>query len=92
MYRAKKPCRFGGRQFYVGDEIPAELIDPNRVNTLVKYGTIVSVPEAASEPPAAETGRNTSTATETASQGDKQAFNDVKPAAAKKQPAKKGGK
>ena len=23
---AKKPCSFGGRKFYVGDEIPAELV------------------------------------------------------------------
>lgn len=23
---AKKPCRFGGRQFYIGNEVPAELV------------------------------------------------------------------
>ena len=27
---AKKPCSFGGKQFYIGDEIPAELVvNPN---------------------------------------------------------------
>ena len=23
---AKKPCSFGGQRFYIGDEIPAELV------------------------------------------------------------------
>lgn len=103
MFKAKRPCKFGYRQFYVGDEIPAELIDPNRVNTLIKYGTIESVPEPAAETPemppepsGTETGTNTSTDKENGSQGDKQALNEAKPAPGKRkaqaQPAKKGGK
>ena len=99
MYKANKPCKFGDRQFYIGDEIPEELIDQNRVKTLVKYGTILNVPDAASEPLKAETGTNTSTDAENGSEGDKQAFNDgesteaeQQPEAKPEKPAKKGGK
>ena len=91
MFKAKKPCKFGDRQFYIGDEIPAELIDPNRVNTLNKYGTIESVPEAPSEPSDVVAGTNTNPGTKNGAQGDKQALNNAQ-TAAKKQPAKKGGK
>ena len=91
MFKANRPCKLGGRQFYVGDEIPAELIDPSRVNTLIKYGTIESVPEAPSELSAAVVGTNTSPGTKNGAQGDKQALNNAQ-TAAKKQPAKKGGK
>ena len=36
---AKKPCSFGGERFYIGDEIPVELVrDPK---TQEKYGTLV---------------------------------------------------
>lgn len=35
---AKKPCSFGGKRFFIGDEIPADLvIDPIRQ---ASYGTI----------------------------------------------------
>lgn len=100
MYKATKPCRFGGRQFYVGETIPAELIDESRVTALVKYGTIVSVPETAQEASQTETGTITSPDTQDGSQGVKQAFN-TKPETAQKpeskraqakQPVKKGGK
>ena len=38
---AKKPCSFGGEQFYIGDEIPVELVkDPQ---TQEKYGVLVIV-------------------------------------------------
>lgn len=38
---AKKPCSFGGEQFYIGDEIPVELVkDPK---TQEKYGNLVIV-------------------------------------------------
>ena len=38
---AKKPCSFGGEQFYIGDEIPVELVkDPK---TQEKYGILVIV-------------------------------------------------
>lgn len=39
-YICKKPGRFGGEQFYIGDTIPAENIDPNREQALVDYGMI----------------------------------------------------
>lgn len=102
MYKANKPCKFGDRQFYIGDEIPEELIDKNRVKTLVKYGTILNVPDVASEQPEAETGTNTSTDAENGSEGDKQAFNDGESKEAEQhpedkpekpeKPAKKGGR
>ena len=40
MYKAKKPCRFGGRSYFVGDPVPAEAIDPKRAAALLKYGLI----------------------------------------------------
>jgi len=92
MIKAKRPCKFGGRQFYVGDEIPEELVDSSRMRTLVKYGTIESVPDTPPEPPKAETGTNTSTGRKNGSEGDKRALNNADATAAKKQPAKKGGK
>lgn len=45
MYIAKKPCNFGGKQRYIGDEIPDELVDPGRAETLVRIGLIEHVPE-----------------------------------------------
>lgn len=97
MFKANKPCKFGGRQFYVGEEIPAELIDCSRAKTLEKYGTIVSVPESPPEPPEMDAGKNASPGGQNDPKGDKQAFNDAKSTTAKsttakRQPAKKGGK
>lgn len=38
---AKKPCSFGGVKFYIGDEVPVELVhDPK---TQEKYGTLAIV-------------------------------------------------
>lgn len=51
---AKKPCSFGGRQFYIGDEIPENLVADARaqekmgVITIVNDGTVVS--DAQSDP------------------------------------------
>lgn len=36
---AKKPCSFGGEQFYIGDEIPVELVKEPK--TQEKYGNLV---------------------------------------------------
>lgn len=98
MFKAAKPCNFGERQFFVGDEIPADLIDPNRVKTLVKYGTIINVPEPPEMPPEAPadtTGTDTSPDAGDGKKGDKQALNNAKSTGAAKktqQAAKKGGK
>ena len=99
MYKANKPCKFGDRQFFIGDVIPEELIDKNRVKTLVKYGTILNVPDTAPELLKAETGTNTSTDTANGSEGNKQALNVAESTDAEhlqeakpKKPAKKGGK
>ena len=35
---AKKPCSFGGERFFIGDEIPVELV--KEPNTQEKYGTL----------------------------------------------------
>lgn len=47
---AKKPCRFGGRQFYIGEEVPAQLvIDPSLQERLGVVSVIAeAVEEAAS--------------------------------------------
>lgn len=40
MYIAKKPCRFADKQFFIGEQIPDELVAPERAGILVKYGLI----------------------------------------------------
>ncbi len=54
----KKPCRFGGKDFFIGDEIPVNLVDPSREATLIKYGYISC--EIAPEPASDKTPTNTS--------------------------------
>ena len=39
---AKKPCSFGGRQFYIGDEIPENLVTDARVQEKMGVITIVN--------------------------------------------------
>ena len=38
---ALKPCSFGGKKFYIGDEIPAEFV--SNTEAQVKLGTIAAV-------------------------------------------------
>lgn len=43
---AKKPCSFGGIQFYIGDEVPADLVlNPS---LQVQMGVLIEVPESGS--------------------------------------------
>lgn len=65
-YFAKKPCRFADKDYYIGEEIPADAVLPERENALVKYGTISVVdaadPEAhqtPAEPPQVPAGEGT---------------------------------
>lgn len=45
---AKQPCSFGGKRFYIGDEIPAELVlEPK---TQEKYGKLTIVNDEAEAP------------------------------------------
>lgn len=45
---AKKPCSFGGKKFYIGDEIPVEsVLDPKAQE---KMGVLVLVDEAQGRP------------------------------------------
>lgn len=39
---AKKPCNFGGRQFYIGDEIPTELVTDARAQEKIGVITIAN--------------------------------------------------
>ena len=55
----QKPSRFCGRDFMIGEEIPAELIDPSRIPALLKYGTIVSVEEPQNNGKNDDPGKNT---------------------------------
>lgn len=48
IYIAQKPCRFGGKEYHIGDEVPEKLIDPARVKSLIKFG-LLSVSERAEE-------------------------------------------
>ena len=40
---AKKPCSFGGQQFYIGDEVPENLVADVKLQE--KYGVITIVYE-----------------------------------------------
>ena len=48
VYTAQKPCRFGGKEYHIGDEVPAKLIDPTREKSLIKFG-LISVSERAED-------------------------------------------
>ena len=50
---AKKPCSFGGKRFYIGDEIPVELVQEPK--TQEKYGNLVIVNDE-SVPPVMDSG------------------------------------
>ena len=52
MYIAKKPCKAGGKQFFVGDKIPDELIDPNVSKRLIATGLLEYEAGNASKAPA----------------------------------------
>ncbi len=41
---AKRPCNFGGKQFFIGEEIPKELV--TNVKQLQKFGVITVIPDA----------------------------------------------
>lgn len=41
---AKKPCSFGGKRFYIGDDIPVELVQEPK--TQEKYGNLTIVDDA----------------------------------------------
>ena len=51
MYIAKKPCNFGGKRRYIGDEIPDEFIAPGNEAKLVNMGLIELVPDKEPETP-----------------------------------------
>ena len=42
---AKQPCSFGGKRFYIGDEIPVELVQEPK--TQEKYGKLAIIDDAA---------------------------------------------
>lgn len=51
-YFAAKPCKFADKEYQIGEAIPVEVIDPNRINVLLKFGTIkeTEVDEPAAAP------------------------------------------
>lgn len=53
QYVCKKKANFGGEQYYAGNVVPAEKIDPTRVKQLTDYGVLsmVEMPEPTVEPP-----------------------------------------
>ena len=53
QYICRKKARFGGGQYYAGNVVPAEKIDPTRVKQLTDYGVLsmVEMPEPTVEPP-----------------------------------------
>lgn len=98
MYIAKKPCHFGGKQRFIGDEIPSECIAPGNEARLVSMGLIELVPDKEPEPslsPDAAPGQeNPQATTEGAVDGVKQPDNAQQKAEEKKTAAstsKRGG-
>lgn len=53
VYIAKKPCRFGGQNYLIGDKIPADKILPRRVGSLVRMGVIMESEEKEAVPASA---------------------------------------
>lgn len=51
---AKQPCSFGGKRFYIGDEIPVELVQEPK--TQEKYGKLVIVNDEVQAAPAMDFG------------------------------------
>ena len=51
---AKQPCSFGGKRFYIGDEIPVALVQEPK--TQEKYGKLVIVNDEALSAPAMDPG------------------------------------
>ena len=53
QYICRKKARFGGEQYYAGNVVPAEKIDPTRVKQLTDYGVLsmVEMTEPTVEPP-----------------------------------------
>lgn len=88
-YICQKPTKFGDRLFIIGEEIPADLIEPARVKTLVKYGTITSmeVSDLPAEEPDDEPDQPDGVAEES-EQPDAEQKQEEKPAKS----AKKGGR
>ena len=39
-YVAAKSCKFADKVYQIGETVPVEVIDPNRVCALLKYGII----------------------------------------------------
>lgn len=48
-YIAIKPCRFAGQSFRIGDEVPADVIQPGAAKNLVKMG-IIAAPKDGGKP------------------------------------------
>ena len=53
QYICRKKARFGGEQYYAGNVVPAEKIDPTRIKQLTDYGVLsmVETPEPTVETP-----------------------------------------
>lgn len=91
IYTAQKPCRFGGKEYRIGDEVPEKLIDPTRVKSLIKFG-LLSVSERAEETAdtPAQTGSEGDLTNDQSTDEEKQAEETTeKPKATGKKGAKK---
>lgn len=91
IYTAQKPCRFGGKEYHIGDEVPEKLIDPTRVKSLIKFG-LLSVSERAEETADthAQTGNEGDLTNDQSTDEEKQAEETAeKPKATGKKGAKK---
>lgn len=45
MYIAQKPITFGGRSFLIGEEVPADLVDPKKVPQFIKQRILAEAPD-----------------------------------------------
>ena len=50
-YVALKPCCFAGQKFWIGENVPTELILPEMARQLIQMGKLAEVPDSKSEEP-----------------------------------------
>ena len=90
MYIAQKPITLGEKTYAIGETIPDEAIDPNRVKPLTNYGYIKNAPETPHTAPPNANGTETHTEAKEGEEAVKTPLNSASKPAAKKQPAKRG--
>ncbi len=92
MYIAQKPITLGTKTYFIGEEIPEEMVDPNRAKALTNYGYIKHAPETLHTAPPMASGTEAHRDAKEGVEAVKKPLNSASRAAEAKRTAKKGGK